>query len=170
MCCVCLLVDVLRVCVCVGCAFCVLVFVVCARGVWCVVRLWCGVCCVCVCWWMYVGVNVAVYVEHMRAFYWFTQRRFEPAHGDVLNLHTEASLSLLSFSLSSSSLPSFSFSFSSSLFSSSFSLLSLCSSLFLSVLVSLFKIFSVSSQLSESVLNDNDNDRSSSWLSLYTWL
>ena len=29
------------------------------------------------------------HVEHMRAFCWYTRKRFEPTHGDVLNLHTE---------------------------------------------------------------------------------
>ena len=61
----------------------------------------------------------------MRAFCTYTRKRFEPTHGDVLNLHTGSlSLSLLYFSLSlvlsSFSLPSFS---SYVLFSFSFSAL-----------------------------------------------
>ena len=88
-----------------------------------------------------------------RRFWTYTRKRFEPTHGKPL--------SLLSFSLSSSSLPSFSFSFSSSL--------SARHSFFLwSFLFSYF--FCLQSALCVSVLNDNDNDRSSSWLSLYTWL
>ena len=45
--------------------------------------------------------------EHLRAFCWYTRRRFERTHKDVSNLHT-GGLSLLSFSLSSSSLAPFS--------------------------------------------------------------
>ena len=82
------------------------------------------------------------------------------------------SFSLFFFPLTSSSLPSFSLSLSLSL-----SLLSLSLSLSLSLLVTLsfslcsfpLKLFS-SHLLCVSVLNDNDNDRSSSWLSLYTQL
>ena len=88
---------------------------------------------------------------HMRAFCRYTRKRFEPTHGCVLNTHT-GGLSLSPFLLP--------------LFLRSLSLLSLCSSLFLS-LSARFSFFSVSSQaLCVSVLNDNNNDRSSSWLSL----
>ena len=176
--CVCVLVYVLRVCG--RCAFCVLVLwcavsvslcgvgvqcVVC--GVWCVLCV-CGVVCV-VCVWRglargkphvcrfktspCVGSKTPpcvpakrAHVFNMRAFCRYTRRRFEPTHGDVLNLQgASLSLSLLSFSLSlvlsSFSLPSFS---SFVLFSFSFS--------------ALFSLVFP--------LNNDDNDHSSSRLSL----
>ena len=89
---------------------------------------------------------------HMRAFCRYTRKRFEPTHGCVLNTHTGGLSLSPSFFLSSFVLFLFS--------------LSARHSFFLSLLVSLF-FFSVSSQaLCVSVLNDNNNDRSSSWLSL----
>ena len=96
------------------------------------------------------------HVEHMRAFWRYTRRR--------LNLHTETIWTYTRRASLSTFLPSlfFSFSFSSPVFSS----------LFLSLLVSLsfFHFFCLQSALCVSVLNDNDNDCSSSWLSLCTWL
>ena len=172
-CVVLVLVLVRHVCVCaVWCLWCV-----CA---WCVLCVRCGVCGVCVWRGLARGKppvcrfktspcvgskSFRVYRQNARM--WNTCARFAGSHGSVLNLHKEASLSL---SLLSFSLPSFSFSFSSSLFSSSFSL-----SLSLSLLVTLsfsarFPFFCLQSALCVSVLNYNDNDRSSSWLSLYTWL
>ena len=114
--------------------------VVCA---WCVCNVWC----VCLCVWRGLArgkhpcvarlgtrKNVSVctfktlpcvlakraHVEHMRAFCLYTRRRFEPTHGDVLNLHT-GSLSLSSPSLFLSSFLLFSL---PSYFSRSLSLLS----------------------------------------------
>ena len=79
---------------------------------------------------------------YMRAFCRYTRKRFEPTHGDVLNLHTGVLLSLsssssLSVVLFPPPLP--------------FPLPSLC----------------LQSALCVSFVNDNDNDRSSSWLSVH---
>ena len=132
-----LCVCVLRVCgvcaesVCVGCVLMMWCAELC-RYVWCWVVCWvvsvvCGV--------LLCVLRVWRGLFNMRAFCRHTRKRFEPTHGDVLNLHTgrrevRGSLislsSLLSFSplfllsLFLRSLPSFSFSFSS--FSISFSL------------------------------------------------
>ena len=80
---------------CVWCIWCVCVV--------CVVCVRCGVCGVCGAAWHAEKKPC----EHLRAFCWYTRRRFERTHKDVSNLHT-GGLSLLSFSLSSSSLAPFS--------------------------------------------------------------
>ena len=77
-----------------------------------------------------------------------TRKRFEPTHGDVLNLHTEEGEGGAGLSSLFLLLPLFRRSLPFLLLSLSlFLVLSLCSSLFLSLLVSLFHIF-LSSQLS----------------------
>ena len=99
---------------CCGVLLCVCCDVLCELG--CVLGCVCGVWCV----WRGLARGKTVYRQNacmcfnMRAFCQYTQKRFEPTHGDVLNLHTvrrEAVLFSLSrpFSLPSSfSLPSFS--------------------------------------------------------------
>ena len=92
---------------CVGCAFCVLVSVVCARGVslcvvlvlvlvrnvWCVLSVTPRV--------LVKNVSVCTFRTHpcvpakrahvfnMRAFCRYTRKRFERTHGDVFNLHNQ---------------------------------------------------------------------------------
>ena len=114
--------------VCGVCAWCVL----CVCGVVCVLCVWRGLArgkpLVCRFKTSPCAPAPRAHVEHMRAFYRYTRRRFEPTHGDVSNLHNRGlSLSLLSFSLSlvlsSLSLPSY-FSLSLSLLSSLLSSLS----------------------------------------------
>ena len=87
-------------------------------------------------------------VPAKRSFCWYTRKRFEPTHGDVLNLHTERRWEVF-FSLSRP--------FSLSLLLSLLPLLFLFSSLLFSSL-SLFS------------LSNNDNDHSSSRLVEYTRL
>ena len=86
--------------------------------------------------------------------------RFGSTHGIVLNVHTEAVLKLEKGG---------SLSFSSRVSLSSL-LVSLSShtSPFFSLALSARLSLSLVGSLSLSVLNNNDNDRSSSWLSLYT--
>ena len=79
---------------------------------------------------------------------------FECTHGGVLNLHTGVSRAVSVPSISILSCVTLSF--------------SLCSSLFLSLFARLSYFFCLFSALSVSVLNDDDNDRSFSLLSLYT--
>ena len=93
-----------RECVCVECAFCVLVL--CCAVLCCVVM--CGVgagvgaqCVVCVvsvvsvrgcvlgCVWRGLARGKTPLCRFMRAFRGHTRKRFEPTHGDGLNLHTE---------------------------------------------------------------------------------
>ena len=80
----------------------------------------------------------ALMCYHMRAFCGYTRKRFEPTHGDVLNLHTERRErgGVIFYLSSSSSIPSF---YSLSLF---LSLPLLYHSLSLSSFSSLFSLLS----------------------------
>ena len=131
---VCVVVVVCALCVCVCVCVCVVSCVVCGcacgmcvlcfGGVWCVVVccVVCGVWCVCVarldipCAGSNRLKNASVF--NMRAFCRHTRKRFEPTHGDFLNLHgveggrrgflislSSLSLSLVPFSFSALSSP-----------------------------------------------------------------